>query len=290
MTDSPEHRPLVDMVTRDAARFRALASCPRIDMMGSAGVDPVTGARKYPDEPGSVHFGAKLFAVDTEGDKTAEFTRWGRNCIVALAEDIGAVQGMPAFTSEVGKSDQVDALRFRLLLKCPRINLHAVRGATIANGGIAVHDVANFAFSAEFWPDGKPHASGQCEPADGILCLTMLADILADLAASADATLPDAPAAEPADATWLCRLATDGAADLVEVVAPTRRDAAAEFALKTFHSHEGEWMGGTVVAMREDDLMRLIGESGQDDEPLRWNCSVEFRDEEVYASAQPLAA
>jgi hypothetical protein len=290
MTDSPEYRPLVDTVAIDAARFRALATCPRIDMMGSAGVDPVTGALKYPDEPGSVHFGAKMFTVNDIGEKAETGTNWGRNCIIALVEDIGAVQGLPAFTTKVGESERDDALRFRLLVQCPRINLHAVRGASIANGAIGVHDAAGFAFSAEYWPSGQPHASKQCDPADGILCLTMLADILAAKAANPDMILPDAPAGEPTDATWLCRLATADAADLVEVVAPTRQEAAAEFALGVFHRQNGEWMGGTVVAMRDEDLMRLIDETGQDEEPLRWNCSVEFHEEEAFASAQPLAA
>lgn len=74
----------------DAARFRALMRCGRIKMQGSAGVNYQTGERTYPDQPGSVHFGAE-FWVQPE-PRTSNGTEWGRYCLRALADDILAFE------------------------------------------------------------------------------------------------------------------------------------------------------------------------------------------------------
>lgn len=77
-------------IAQDAARFRALMRCGRIKPQGSAGVDPKTGARTYPEQPGAVHFGAE-FWVQPE-DAPSNMTVWGRHCLRALADDILAFE------------------------------------------------------------------------------------------------------------------------------------------------------------------------------------------------------
>lgn len=87
---------------KDAERFRALMRCPRIKMQGSAGVDPKTGDIKYPDKPGSVHFGAEFWTTPSRdrltgevkifSDCTREQTQWGHHALAALADDILAVE------------------------------------------------------------------------------------------------------------------------------------------------------------------------------------------------------
>ncbi len=68
LAGSPAHVP--PDVAQDAARFRALMRCGRIEPQGSAGVDPRTGERTYPGEPGSVHFGAEFWVPPPKA------TRW----------------------------------------------------------------------------------------------------------------------------------------------------------------------------------------------------------------------
>lgn len=75
---------------KDAARFQALMRCGRIKPQGSAGVDTKTGERTYPDEPGSVHFGAEFWVQPEE--KPSNLTIWGRHCLSALADDILAYE------------------------------------------------------------------------------------------------------------------------------------------------------------------------------------------------------
>lgn len=77
-------------VKEDAARFQALMRCGRIKPQGSAGVDPKTGERTYPSEPGSVHFGAEFWVQPEE--ITSRMTIWGRHCLRALADDILAFE------------------------------------------------------------------------------------------------------------------------------------------------------------------------------------------------------
>ncbi len=78
----------------DAARFRALMRCGRIKPQGSAGVHPGTGERTYPDEPGSVHFGAEFWVQPEATPSNA--TIWGRFCLRALADDILAYEAAEA--------------------------------------------------------------------------------------------------------------------------------------------------------------------------------------------------
>jgi hypothetical protein len=75
---------------KDAARFQALMRCGRIKPQGSAGVDTKTGERTYPDEPGSVHFGAEFWVQPEE--RSSNLTIWGRHCLSALADDILAYE------------------------------------------------------------------------------------------------------------------------------------------------------------------------------------------------------
>ena len=81
---------IVGDLAGDAARFRALMRCGRIKPQGSAGVNTKTGERTYPEEPGSVHFGAE-FWVQPEAEPS-NMTIWGRHCLRALADDILAFE------------------------------------------------------------------------------------------------------------------------------------------------------------------------------------------------------
>lgn len=86
----------------DAERFRALMRCGRIKMQGSAGFDPKTGERKYPDRPGSVHFGAEFWPLPARDPATGivkvyddcprNITEWGHHALRALADDILACE------------------------------------------------------------------------------------------------------------------------------------------------------------------------------------------------------
>lgn len=71
----------------EAARWRALLTCPRIRMYGSAGVDPKTGER---NEGTHVHFGADFWSMgageDEDGQSGGASTAWGRFCLTALAD------------------------------------------------------------------------------------------------------------------------------------------------------------------------------------------------------------
>lgn len=75
-----------------AARWDALMICPRIRMLGSAGVDPKTGERTNGDD--WVHFGAEFWSrydmerlphLKAEGEAS---TQWGRHALTAVADDI----------------------------------------------------------------------------------------------------------------------------------------------------------------------------------------------------------
>lgn len=71
----------------DAERWRALMACPRIRLYGCAGLDPKTGEKnEYP----GVHFGADFWSYgEVEGEQSGpEVTQWGKNCLIALADDI----------------------------------------------------------------------------------------------------------------------------------------------------------------------------------------------------------
>lgn len=85
-----------ERLREDATRFRALMRCGRIKPQGSAGVDPKTGERTYPEQPGSVHFGAE-FWVQPEAEPS-NMTIWGRHCMRALAEDILAFEAEAPLT------------------------------------------------------------------------------------------------------------------------------------------------------------------------------------------------
>jgi len=168
----------------DAARMRALASCPSIDMHGSAGIDAVDGGRLYPEQAGRVHFGAIMNAPVS----TASSTSWGRYAIVAIADDVIDCEGGRAPVSRVGTSVQDDADRFRALMRLPRIRM-----MSITNGGDEpldpVADPAKpgrFSFRAEFWPMAAG-ASEQSEPTLGRRCILVLADDLIALGADPEA-------------------------------------------------------------------------------------------------------
>lgn len=146
----------------DAQRMRALAACPGISMHGSAGVDPRTGARSYPGQPGSVHFGA-IFLPDVAPSETT--TAWGRYAVVAMADDVIAVEGGRIPSTPVGDDVPSDAERFRALMRLPRMK--------VWNSGGRADPLA---FQAELWSCGKPHSSGEDEPAEGRALLLALAD------------------------------------------------------------------------------------------------------------------
>ena len=79
--------PLAD-IELDAARFRALMRCGRIKMQGSSGVDPHTLGRNG----NNVHFGAEFWPEPYDPDRWestyGESTRWGRACLMHLADAI----------------------------------------------------------------------------------------------------------------------------------------------------------------------------------------------------------
>ena len=77
---------------QDAARFRALMRCGRIKPQGSCGVNPITGHRTYPEDPGTVHFGAEFWVQPEATPSNA--TIWGRHCLRALADDILAYEAV----------------------------------------------------------------------------------------------------------------------------------------------------------------------------------------------------
>ncbi len=161
----------------DAARLHALLMCPSIRMHGSAGVDTKTGARLY--EPGGVHFGGWFMPEDGGGSPSP----WARHCLLALAADIIECEGGKAPSSDVGNSDLDDALRFRALLRCPRIRVIHHHGARLA-GHLPIPGTStpgHFAFRAEFWPTGV--ADDQTDPVLGRACLLTLAHDLLRLAA-----------------------------------------------------------------------------------------------------------
>lgn len=176
-------------MTNDADLFRALVRCPRICMTGSAGVDPTTGRRLYPDRPGQVHFGAHL-STDTQNERTWN-PDWGRLCIRALADDVLAAEGSPVPSEDPGASEEADAARFRALMRTPRIRVMWHAGRDVGTDIDPDRPQADpdkpgsFFFSAEFWSSGTPDPSGQDEPAVGRLCLHALAeDVLAHERAS----------------------------------------------------------------------------------------------------------
>lgn len=80
------------MQPTDGELFRALMRCPRIKMQGSAGVDPHTGELKYPEHPGSVHFGAEFWTTGEPQNDVS--TVWGRHALRALAMDILAAEAI----------------------------------------------------------------------------------------------------------------------------------------------------------------------------------------------------
>lgn len=76
-------------IERDAMRWRALMLAPRIQMRGSAGVDPKTGERTQGTH---VHFSADFWSLtaneEPDGQSGEVSTRWGRFCLAALADAI----------------------------------------------------------------------------------------------------------------------------------------------------------------------------------------------------------
>lgn len=146
----------------DALRMRALAACPAISMHGSAGIDPRKGTRNYPHQPGSVHFGAIFLPDETPSETT---TNWGRFALVAMADDVIAVEGGEVPTAPVGTDEEADAQRLRALLRLPRMK--------VWNSGGRADPLA---FQAELWSCGRPHSSGEDEPAEGSRLLLALAD------------------------------------------------------------------------------------------------------------------
>jgi len=74
-------------LARDAARWRALMSMPRIRMQGSAGVDPKTGERTLGTH---VHFGAEFWTdmgpdYDRSKDPQNQL-EWGLHALTAMAD------------------------------------------------------------------------------------------------------------------------------------------------------------------------------------------------------------
>lgn len=87
---------------------------------------------------------------------------------------------------------------------------------------------------------------------------------------------------------YACALEIDRA-DQVVVQATSPLDAARVYAMQTFHAHEGEWMGGTVMVLQmplgdapNEELFRVVG--GRFDTDIRFPA-----DRDAYATAVPLA-
>ena len=167
-----------------ARRFRALAAVPGATMHGSAGVDPIVGGRRDADRPGGVHFGAELSSRQKPGPST----RWARHAIAALVEDVLAAEGSALPVAPIGASVDDDAARWDALMRCPRIRLMDHDGVEAPGSVSADSADGGFSFTAEFWPVGTPHPSGQDDPTDARLCLATLADAIVAAAYRGDGT------------------------------------------------------------------------------------------------------
>lgn len=151
-----------------ADRFRAVATLSGIVMHGSAGFDARTG-EPTSKRPGDVHFGAELTSVRNG------HSHWGHLGMTAIAEDVLRVEGGPVPDGAVGTSVVDDAIRWRALMRLPRIRVMGHDGIRSEDGSrIVPRKPGAFRFRAEFWPKGPGDA--QTDPTLGRLCLAALAD------------------------------------------------------------------------------------------------------------------
>jgi hypothetical protein len=151
-----------------ADRFRAVAGLSGIVMHGSAGFDARTG-EPTSMRPGDVHFGAELTSVRNG------HSHWGHLGMTAMAHDVLRVEAAPVPDGPVGTSVVDDAIRWRALMRLPRIRVMGHAGIRSEDGARVVpSEPGTFRFRAEFWSKGPGDA--QTEPTLGRLCLAALAD------------------------------------------------------------------------------------------------------------------